>query len=212
MSNAGLQLQQLLTGYAEILAREAQLMDVLVRRQAREAEFRLSLAVADHTSGGEGERRKSSGYRDDATGVVSQETALVLPQEDAGPTDHDQSQAVFLTEGVEERAVASEMGRLRDMTTVYQEIQRLGPAGILRQYITLESGLYMSYPASNGQVYSQPHDPRKRPWYVQARTSNEVVHVGPVADVITGKTIVTVATSVRRPDAQVCNFFSHVTK
>jgi len=47
VSNTGLQLQQLLESCTEVFAREAQLMDALVRRQAREAEFRLSRTPGD---------------------------------------------------------------------------------------------------------------------------------------------------------------------
>ena len=162
VSNAGLQLQQLLESYHEISAREVQLMDALVRRQAREAEFRLSRESADRTS-------------DPAPG-----------QDGGGPAHDSPRQTVFLPAGVQESVVTGDLERLRGMTVVYQEVHRLGPAGILWQYTSLENGLHLTYPGSERR-FPLTYDPRRRPWYLQTRTANDVVRVGPLVDAITGR-------------------------
>lgn len=200
VSNAELQLQQLLESSNAIFAREAQLMDALVRRQAREAELRLFHEPDDRTSDDETTDRDSGAYEDPPFKVESERSA-VGGTEDAGQrrTDYGR-QTLFLAEGVRESAVTTDMKRLHDMAAVYEEIHRLGPAGILWQYTSLESGLHMSYPASEGQRPPQTYDSRQRPWYLRAQAANNVVRVGPLVDALTGRRIITIAAPLRRPD------------
>ncbi len=200
VSDASLQLQQLLESFAGVFAREVQLMDALVRRQAREAEFRLSQEPEDRTSGAEVGGRAAD-VPQDAPMETGNERLAPAQVEDGGerPVDY-RRQTVFLPEGVSARDVAADQQRLRDMTGVYQEIHRLGPAGILWQYTSLENGLHMTYPHSEGEPTPPAYDPRKRPWYLRTRTASEVVRVGPLADAATGKMTITTAAPLHRPD------------
>lgn len=185
VSNAGLQLQQLLDGCGEILAREVQLMDALVRRQAREAELLLSREPKDCVV--------DNGYGDGPNATVQVGNGSGLP------VDY-RSQTVFLPEGIREDEVATDIQRLRKMTAVYQEIHRLGPSGILWQYTSLENGLHMTYPGTEGQSHPPTYDPRKRPWYLQAKAAHQVIRVGPMVDAVTKRLTITIAAPLHRVD------------
>ena len=192
VSDAGLQLQQLLESYDEILVREVQIMDALIRRQAREVEFRLSQAPADHIVDNKLAGHESDVPRDALAGAQAQDNHGL-------PVDY-RRQTIFLPEGVQENAVAADRDRLFDMTAAYREIHRLGPAGILWQYTSLENGLHMTYPGTEGQTHPPNYDPRKRPWYVQAKIADTVVRVGPIVDAVTGKLTITVAAPLHRDE------------
>lgn len=185
VSNASLQLQQLLDGCGEIFAREVQLMDALVRRQAREAELLLSREPKD--------RVVDDGYGDVSNATVQVGNGSGLP------VDY-RSQTVFLPEGIREDEVAADVQRLHKMTTVYEEIHRLGPGGILWQYTSLENGLHMTYPGTEGQSHPPNYDPRKRPWYLRAKAANQVIRVGPMVDAVTKRLTITIAAPLYRVD------------
>jgi len=86
------------------------------------------------------------------------------------------------------------------MVAVYREIHRLGPAGILWRYTSIENGLHMTYPGSEGQLPSQTYDPRKQPWCLRARAANNVVRMGPLVDAATGKVTITIAAPLHHAD------------
>ncbi len=200
VSDAGLQLQQLLESYDEILVREVQIMDALVRRQAREVEFRLSQAPANHVADNELAGQRPDVPRSTVAGTGGGESDGIQAQDHHElPVDY-RRQTVFLPEGVQENAVAADLDRLLDMTAAYREIHRLGPAGILWQYTSLENGLHMTYPGTKGQTHPPNYDPRKRPWYLQAKIADTVVRVGPIVDAVTGKMTITVATPLHRDE------------
>ncbi|MHC4346885.1 MAG: hypothetical protein ACYSUP_19650, partial [Planctomycetota bacterium] len=127
-------LLQLLENYGEVFKREKRLIDSLVRRQAREAETRLSQVSAmvaldgqPEPYGFQAQLRELADLRheyfDDAVG------------KDGNPLkiSHRQ-QGYFLARGVNRTDVAADLRRLWTMTEVYHEVRRLAPKTILWQY------------------------------------------------------------------------------
>ena len=67
-------------------------------------------------------------------------------------------------------------------------------------YASLESGVHLSFPGHGG--YPEGYDPRRRPWYIQARNAEEghLVWGQPVADATTNQLTFTVSGSISKPD------------
>ena len=67
-------------------------------------------------------------------------------------------------------------------------------------YASLESGVHLSFPGHGG--YPEGYDPRRRPWYIQARNDEEghLVWGQPVADATTNQLTFTVSGSISKPD------------
>jgi sigma-B regulation protein RsbU (phosphoserine phosphatase) len=104
---------------------------------------------------------------------------------------------MFLVRDTDPQAVAGDIARLSSLTEAYRRIQQILPSLLYRQHTALESGVYSSYPRHD--VYAVDQDPRKQPWYLQAR-AREGSARQVVADATTGKPLLTISLPVHRPD------------
>jgi sigma-B regulation protein RsbU (phosphoserine phosphatase) len=199
-ASARLGLQQLLQSYDSIFEKQIRLTDSLVRRQAREVEFRLSLDVADMVPVDMEEAYALDERIEELESPEHAALAAGVFAEGETPQISYRQQAHFLPEGVQAGALAADLARLRGMTAVYHEIHRGAVRGVLWQYTSLDNGLHTSYPWANVLLPPQSYDPRRRPWYLRAQANNGIVRVGPLVDAVTKETIVTIAAPVRRPD------------
>ncbi len=198
-SSARRALEQLLYSHAEIFARERQLVDSLIHRQAREVEIRLAQeALEPSTDGGAG-----FGFSPDLAplGDAGQANVQISFGTDESPPETDyRRQQLFLAQDADPLVVADDICRLHTMTTAYHEIYRLAPHGTLWLYTSLENGLHTAYPGGSSELDRQGYDPRQRPWYQKAKTAGEIVRDGPGVDAATAQTIITISAPVRYPD------------
>jgi sigma-B regulation protein RsbU (phosphoserine phosphatase) len=199
-ANARQGLLEILGNCDEVFQRESRLMDVLIGRQAREVELRLAQEPEDPTAAWAVETYGLDETLDELTPPESE--WLGQGRAETGP--HFQvsyrRQAQFVPDGVEADTLTTDLARLWDMTAIYHEIRRNGPAGTLWQYTSLETGLHLSYPWTDGLVHPPSYDPRERDWYLRVKAIGDAVRIGPLIDAVSGQTIITIAAPVRRPD------------
>ena len=78
-------------------------------------------------------------------------------------------QVYFLARGADKQGAADDMARLSTMPRAYRRIYDSNPSIMYWQYTSLESGLHTSWPGHGG--YPEDYDPRKRQWYIGAKTT-----------------------------------------
>ncbi|HXV20515.1 MAG TPA: SpoIIE family protein phosphatase [Desulfuromonadales bacterium] len=106
-------------------------------------------------------------------------------------------QAIILIRDADPQAAAGDVARLSSLPETYRRIQHILPSLLYRQHTALESGVYSSYPWQANYPFDQ--DPRKQPWYFQAR-AREGLSREVVADAMTGKPLLTISLPVHHPD------------
>lgn len=104
------------------------------------------------------------------------------------------TQVVRVQPGVERAAVADTVNRLADMTRVYRRLRAAAPRALLWQYTSFDQGVHFAYPGKGG--YSKEYDPRRRPWYTNAKLRGETSWSPPFRDVTTGEVVLSCATPV----------------
>lgn len=178
--------------YALLIQREIEIMELLVARQAREAELLLTaprpatpvLAPIFDTDIDRSDPR-----------VAPMPSRRHLRAGDAGtgtavPISYD-TQAFRLPIGSDAGAFSTVLARLAGMTGVYRALNAPYRDRILWQYTTLESGLHSVYPAHGG--YPADYDPRTRSWYHTQRQAGQLLWHPPQVDASTRQVIVTVS-------------------
>jgi sigma-B regulation protein RsbU (phosphoserine phosphatase) len=104
--------------------------------------------------------------------------------------------SVLLAPGVSPAEAANDVDRLSLLSdTLVETSAKLGPA-LHWVYISLESGVHVSFPGHGG--YPEGYDPRRRPWYVDA--TDEPRWSQPLVDATSGQVIMTVSKLLRYPD------------
>ena len=106
-------------------------------------------------------------------------------------------QVYFLVRGADKQASADDMSRLSTMPKVYRRVYESNPSLMYWQYTSLESGFHTSYPGHGG--YPDDYDPRKREWYIGAKTTGEL-HWYLMPDASTRTSTLCAAMPVRKPD------------
>lgn len=178
--------------YALLIQRQNEVMELLVARQAREAELLLTAPRA-------GAPVPAPIFDTDIDRadprVAPMPSRKHLRAGDAGtgtavPVSYD-TQAFRLPAGSDAGAFTSVLARLAAMTDIYRALHAAYRDRILWQYTTLESGLHSVYPAHGG--YPADYDPRTRPWYRTQRQSGRLLWHPPQIDASTRQVIVTVS-------------------
>lgn len=178
--------------YALLIQRQNEVLELLVARQAREAELLLTaprpstpfLAPIFDTDIDRADPR-----------VTLMPSRKHLREGDAGagtavPVSYD-TQAFRLPVGSDAGAFSTVLARLAGMTDVYRTLNAPYRDRILWQYTTLESGLHSVYPAHGG--YPADYDPRTRSWYRTQGQSRQLLWHPPQVDASTRQVIVTVS-------------------
>lgn len=109
---------------------------------------------------------------------------------------------VFVTVTTDPGAIASDVRTLGALTHALKDGSLLptGEHWLLSHYASLNAtGTHISYPGKGG--YPEGYDPRERPWYIRAATSDEeATWIGPIVDAPTGQVRMTCAAPARRHD------------
>ncbi|MDP6542488.1 MAG: SpoIIE family protein phosphatase [Phycisphaerae bacterium] len=106
-------------------------------------------------------------------------------------------QVYFLARGADKQVAGGDMARLSTMPEVYRRVYDANPSLMYWQYTSLESGFHTSWPGHGG--YPEDYDPRKREWYIGAKTTGELEWYL-MSDVSTGTVTLCAAMPVRKPD------------
>ncbi len=103
---------------------------------------------------------------------------------------------VLLAPGTSVADVAEDIERLSVLTASFADIALKMAPTLHWIYVSLESGVHISYPGHGG--YPSGYDPRQRPWYTDA--TDEIRWTLPLVDASTGRIIVTASKLIRRTD------------
>lgn len=106
-----------------------------------------------------------------------------------------------LPPGVEREAVAEDMARLSTLGPAFRGLSADHEDIFYWQFVTLESGLHVSYPGHGG--YPDGFDPRQRPWYRHALASGGLTWNHPVFDASSRRLAVTASVPVVKADGKV---------
>ena len=177
-------LQQIADSQAESIERQREIVELLVRLQAREIEQALAAPptpdasplwagdlAADPAGNAEPLPLSSKYFRQlDAT----RQLPLALSFD---------SLALHLAPGVERADVLDDAKRLSDLTPLFSELHAEHETLIYWQYAALENGLHASYPGHGG--YPLNYDSRNRLWYTRQRERRALDWSPPHTDVST---------------------------
>lgn len=181
-------LQQLADSHARSIERQRQLVELVLRTQAREINRALAAAppvTAAVLWADELERTAAAG------GLVSQPEKY-FRQVDAAtrtPLALSFDQLVFhrvaqdATAPAPDRQGDADARRLATLAPLFRELHDSHPALVYWQYATLRDGLHASYPAHAG--YPANYDPRTRIWYERQRARQTLDWSPPHTDVST---------------------------
>lgn len=198
MADAGRQLRQVVDDHASILQRDIELIELIVRTQAREVQrllaappatpsqpilFAADLAIARAPS----DFRETPRYfRLDADGHPR-------------PIRHTLDRLVMtVAPGVSRESVAADAARLAQLAEPFHFLYDATGGRQYWHYVSLENGIHASFPGHGD--YPAGYDPRERQWYREARKANGIVWIAPMVDASSRRVIQTVAMPVARPD------------
>jgi sigma-B regulation protein RsbU (phosphoserine phosphatase) len=102
----------------------------------------------------------------------------------------------YVAPGVDRKDVSNDIMRLARLKEAFQAIYRQFGQMIHWSYISLESGVHISYPGHG--FYPRDYDPRKRPWYLRAR--DDLDWTFPIVDATTGLVTFTASKRIQHPD------------
>ncbi len=192
-------LQTLVNWHGRMLERQRKTIQLMVTHQARAVENKLRLRpkatrrlylASDYDRGDDlppGMVASKQHMRKDDNGKLSPVQIT-----------YDE-QVYFLPKGVNAAAVAGDMAALATMPDTYRELYALRPDLLYWQYTALESGVFTSYPGHGG--YPETYDPRRRPWYKQAKARGGISALR-MSDVSAGTITLSVSMPVFAPDGQ----------
>ena len=103
----------------------------------------------------------------------------------------------LLAPGVKKGKVAEDIDRFTRLSHTLKDLSRHYGAGLIWAYVTLESGVHISYPGHGG--YPPGYDPRQRPWYQRAKDANSLSWL-PIVDATTSQLTLTASMPYRYPD------------
>jgi sigma-B regulation protein RsbU (phosphoserine phosphatase) len=98
----------------------------------------------------------------------------------------------LLAPGVSQSDVRDDILRLSRVTPSLKRIAKELGDSHFWSYVSLESGLHLSYPGHGG--YPKDYDPRQRPWYTAAKESGATNWSDPLMDITTNQFTFTVST------------------
>ncbi|MCC7413602.1 MAG: SpoIIE family protein phosphatase [Gammaproteobacteria bacterium] len=192
-------LDQLVSSYALRIARERQILELLLRRQAREIEYVLAQPA--------GVERPAVFYAGDfddprrAPTTLRQDPGYFRVRADGSrealPVSFEQP--VFrLAAGVDPATVADDIARLARLDGFYRSGRQRYGDWLHWRYVSLANGVHSSYPGHGG--YPTDFEPRARDWYRAAQAADELVWTTPAIDATTREITVAASMPVRRND------------
>lgn len=198
IADASRQLRQLVDDHAVLLHRDIELIEMMVRTQAREVE--RSLAASNDAPS------TPVLFSADLDAKQTPPDFLESPKyfrlDGAGtpqPVLHSLERPVItLAPGVKREAVQSDAARLAAMTSSFRFLYDATGGRQLWHYVGLASGIHAVFPGHGD--YPRDFDPRLRPWYTEARTAKSLVWIAPLIDASTRRVIQTIAMPVNGPD------------
>jgi len=191
------QLQKVVFDYGRIINRDQHALERAVEAQAAEVETRLAKAPPSDP------RILSASEYDSDRGLpgdmaISKKHLRLGADGKLHPVSVTFSdQVYFLARGADKQACAGDMARLSTMPRAYRRIYETNPSIMYWQYTSLESGVHTSWPGHGG--YPDDYDPRKRQWYVGAKTAGTLDWYL-LPDASTRSVTLCAAMGVRRPD------------
>jgi sigma-B regulation protein RsbU (phosphoserine phosphatase) len=187
-------LDQLADDYARLVRREQQLVEALLREQAREVERLLAdleesaaaVHFVDDFQNDDPDLQLTTdpkySYLDDSGASVS----VLISYENV----------VFIRpDGELSEAGLQTAARLTELQPFLRDAQRHFADLVYWQYVALESGLTLVYPGS-GRL-PREFDPRRRTWYAAQRERPDLNWSQPVRDVVTGQTTIGATMPIR---------------
>jgi phosphoserine phosphatase RsbU/P len=192
-------LRDIVTRYSDTLSSQQRLLETAVRLQTREAEHLL----ADHQlSDIQPVLVEQFMDTDNPPPGLEASDKHTLPAKDGIRKPIMVSYEVpviYLAPGTNrsDPLAKRDTTRMARMGADFAFIQQQHPAPILWQYVSLESGVHVSYPGKG--IFPKGYDPRKRNWYTAAKQRDSITwtHLG---DATTDEVVLTVSTPIRRPD------------
>jgi sigma-B regulation protein RsbU (phosphoserine phosphatase) len=107
----------------------------------------------------------------------------------------------YVAPGVPPEAVADDLARLSTLQPALKALSHGREDLFYWQFVSLESGLHLSYPGHGG--YPEGYDPRTRPWYKAARANGALTWNPPVFDASSRRLAVTASIPVMGGDGTV---------
>lgn len=198
IERAGLQLLRLVDDYGAVMRREAEISELALRVQAREAEHCLAAKPpispqvfwADDFDRGENPP--------DGTTLSGKHSRMCEDGKRETLAVNYQQQAFRLAPGVDRQRVAEDVARLSLMLPAYQFVRQGQPELFYWQYTALTSGVHTSYPGHGG--YPEDFDPRQRPWFGNALKAGGLTWNPAIVDASTNEAILTVSMPVKHPN------------
>src|SRR5579885_3375004 len=189
---AGQELAQITANDALVSQRQGEILELLLRQQAREVEIRLAYSPPRISSPVIFDTDLDAGRVATGDGPP--------PSPDGGVPMHVtyEEQAFRIPPGMPVAEFEADIGRLSSMTEVYRRIHAAHENVILRHYTTLRSGLHSVYPGRGG--YPPQYDPRTRPWYRRQIQSPGLAWSAPLVDVVTKEVALGISMPVYGPD------------
>ncbi|MGQ0657360.1 MAG: SpoIIE family protein phosphatase [Chromatiales bacterium] len=194
------ELSQTADQYAAVIRHQTELLELIVRQQAREVEQRLATEPAGEpadivfdTDVDRGDRRVA---------VMPYEKHLRRGDADVGmPVQVSYDTQVFrLPPGSPLDVHRKSLQQLASMTNAYRFLHQRHDDLIFWQYTTLESGLHSVYPGHGG--YPKGYEPRQRRWYLRQRHAADLLWHPPLIDASTRQVLLTVSMPIFAPGRQ----------
>ena len=114
-----------------------------------------------------------------------------------------QRQRLFLAGDTKPEKVKRDLDRLSTMTSVYHELYQANRGRTLWHYTSLDNGLHTSYPGRKTEALPNGYDPRKRPWYILAKESQDrQITASIIVDATTGEPVLTLSKPVYYPNGK----------
>jgi sigma-B regulation protein RsbU (phosphoserine phosphatase) len=201
IDDAGEQLRHLSREYLDSIRGEAQVIELLLRWQAREVE--RALAGPPPTDVGPIYWAAEFDSAPDTipglqTATASTSSATAPTPATACTTEHP----VFLhAPGVDPNTLADGIARLASLLPVDQLVFSTDALALQWTYTALASGVHCAFPGHGG--YPADYDPRTRPWYRLALEWDGLAWTTPMVDASTGDVVLTVAMPVRNPAGEI---------
>ncbi len=182
---------------ARAIAIDRTVLELVLRRQAREIGYLLATPVSGATR-----ITWAADFDDPArappTVTASSRYHRYDPAGKRSPLPVSLEEPVFrLAPGVDTAAVAADIERLAALTPFYREVFSRHSNRVHWLFTSLANGVHTSYPGHGG--YPPDFEPRERAWYRAARAERGLVWTGPAIDATTRQVTVTVSMPVYGP-------------
>ncbi|MEC9374055.1 MAG: SpoIIE family protein phosphatase, partial [Planctomycetota bacterium] len=198
---AGELLLQAARDNANLVGREAEMLEVLARAQARAVEQHLAKDGAEANGRIWYDRDFDFSEQRPPGAAPSTRHTRLGPGGVRTPMEVSFETVSFrMAPGAPLTELDRDLSRLSDVTPPIAFIHRNSGGLAHWQHTALENGLSFTYPGHGG--YPEAFDPRARDWYANVKSINDLAWTGPLIDATSGRPILTVGAPVRYPDGR----------